>query len=130
MEASDAVSMEPKILDCGAYIEILIGAPKLRNTDFIEVLLRGRAMFGAKPILVICDDPGGDVNLNDAYRVGVDIAMRLPSQRVAIALRGRHASDAERFTELVAANRGLDLRYFDDVANAREWVTASFFRVD
>jgi hypothetical protein len=53
----------------------------------------------------------------------VDVARHFPLQAVAIVLRGRHASDADYFTELVAANRGARVRYFHDSASARSWLT-------
>ena len=54
----------------------------------------------------------------------MDAATRLPLQAVAIVLRGRRASEAEHFTELVAANRGARVRYFEDLASARSWLAA------
>ena len=37
-------------------------------------------------------------------------------------LRGRRSSEAEYFTELVAANRGARVRYFRDAGAARSWL--------
>jgi hypothetical protein len=62
------------------------------------------------------------LRLEDAYGIGIEIAARLPARRVAIALRGRRASEAHRFIELVAANRGGDVRYFESVSAARGWL--------
>jgi hypothetical protein len=114
--------MEPEITDRGAYLEVLTAAAKLRGEGFVDVLARASMRFGIKPILVVCDDPDADVRLEDAYRVGIDIATRLHARRVAIALRGRRPSEAEHFIELVAANRGTDVRYFADGAAARLWL--------
>ena len=114
--------MEPEITDRGSHLEVLTAAARLRGEGFVDVLARASARYGTKPILVVCDDPHADVGLEDAYRVGVDIATRLRTRRVAIALRGRRPSEAEQFIELVAANRGTDVRYFADVAAARLWL--------
>lgn len=114
--------MEPEITDHGSYLEVLTAAARLRGEGFVDVLARASARFGAKPILVVCDDPRADVSLEDAYRVGTDIATRLGARRVAIVLRGRRASEADHFIELVAANRGIDVRHFEDVAAARRWL--------
>jgi hypothetical protein len=119
-----AAVMESEITDCGSHLEVLTAAAKLRGEGFVDVLARASARFGIKPILVVCDDPRADVRLEDAYRVGIDIATRLRTRRVAIALRGRRPSEAEHFIELVAANRGTDVRYFADVAAARLWLLA------
>ena len=116
--------MEPEISDRGTHLEVLTAAAKLRGEDFVDVLVRASARHGMKPILVVCEDPHADVRLGDAYRVAVDIARQLPARRVAIALRGRAPSEAEHFVELVAANRGTDVRYFADVGAARAWLLA------
>jgi hypothetical protein len=62
------------------------------------------------------------MTLDDAYRIGVDVARRFPEQAVAIVLRGRRTSEADHFTELVAANRGARVRYFQDITTALSWL--------
>lgn len=114
--------MEPSVVDRGSYIEVEIGLPSLCGAGFIDVLVHAAGRFGPKPFLVLCDDPRNEMNFDDAYRIGVDISRRLPRQGVAIVLRGRRTSDAEHFTELVAANRGARVRYFQDVALALSWL--------
>ena len=116
--------MEPVITDRGSHIEVFIGVPDLRGEDFLDVLARASERFGRKPILVLCDDPRREMDLDEAYRIGVNVARRFPLQAVAIVLRGRHASEAEYFTELVAANRGARVRYFEGVPAARTWLAA------
>jgi hypothetical protein len=116
--------MEPSTADRGSHIEVLTGLSRLRGAEFLDVLTGTSVRFGRKPILVICDDPRREMSLEDAYRVGVDIATRLPLQAVAIVLRGRRPSETEHFTELVAANRGARVRYFQDVATAQSWLRA------
>jgi hypothetical protein len=116
--------MEPSTSDRGSHIEVLTGLARLRGAEFLDVLARATERFGRKPILVICDDPRREMRLEDAYRVGVDIATRLPVQAVAIVLRGRRPSETEHFTELVAANRGARVRYFQDVPSALSWLAA------
>ena len=116
--------MEPAIVDRGSHIEVSIDLPSLCGPDFLGVLARATGRFGRKPILVLCDDPEGRVDLNEAYRIGVDVALRFPLQPVAIVLRGRRASEADYFTELVAANRGARVRHFQDIALARSWLVA------
>ena len=116
--------MEPRIADRGSHIEVVIGVSGLRGPDFLDVLGRATDRFGRKPILVLCDDPERQMDLDEAHRIGVDAARRFPRQAVAIVLRGRRTSEAEHFTELVAANRGARVRYFDDAATARSWLAA------
>ena len=112
------------VVDRGTYIEVALGLQALRGADFLDVLARASDRVGRKPILVLCDDPRGEMDLKEAYRIGVDAAKRLPLQAVAIVLRGRRASEAEHFTELVAANRGARVRYFEDLGSARSWLAA------
>lgn len=114
--------MEPTISDRGSHIEVALGLPKLRSEGFLDLLTRATGRFGRKPILVLCEDPGREMNLEDAYRIGVGIASLFPLQAVAIVLRGRRVSDVDYFTELVATNRGARVRYFQDLAAARSWL--------
>jgi hypothetical protein len=114
--------MEPEITDRGSHVEVHTAPAMLCGEGFVDVLVRAAARFGARPILVVCDDPRGEVSLEDAYRIGIEIGARVAGRRVAIALRGRRTSEADRFIELVAANRGTDVRYFDDVTTARRWL--------
>jgi hypothetical protein len=116
--------MEPAISDEGSYIEVGIALPALCDDDFLDVLSRATSRFGRKPILVLCDDTRREMTLEDAYRVGVGIAALFPLQAVAVVLRGRRASEVEYFTELVAANRGARVRYFEDAAQALSWLRA------
>jgi len=116
--------MEPTIADRGSHIEVEIGLSKLRGGEFVDVLAYASERFGRKPILVLCDDHQREMDLQEGYRIGVEVAKRFPMQAVAIVLRGRHASEAEHFTELVAANRGGQVRYFQDVASALSWLSA------
>jgi hypothetical protein len=116
--------MEATISDRGSHIEVEITLPGLCGADFPDVLARATDRFGRKPLLVLCDDPHREIDLREAYRIGVDVAVRFPLQAVAIVLRGRRASEADYFTELVAANRGARVRYFHDVASARSWLAA------
>ncbi len=115
--------MEPVISDRGSHIEVQIGVSELRDADFLDVLGRATDRFGRKPILLLCDDPER-LDLDEAYRIGVDAARRFPLQPVAIVLRGHRPSEAEHFTELVAANRGARVRYFQDITSARSWLAA------
>jgi hypothetical protein len=112
------------IVDRGAYVEVHIGPPRLRAASAVDELAAAAAASGTKPMLVICDDPHGEVSLEDAYRLGRALAERVASPRIAIALRGRRASETDRFIELVAATRGGALRYFDDPPAALSWLGA------
>lgn len=114
--------MEPEITDRGTHLEVVTAAARLRGEGFVDILARASARNGIKPILLVCDDPHSDISLEDAYRIGIEIATRLPARRVAIALRRRRASEADRFIELVAANRGAEVRYLENVPAARRWL--------
>jgi hypothetical protein len=85
---------------CDLAEEILIG-----QANFVDVLAGASKRFGAKPILVICGDPGGVIGMTRAYDVGVELAAKLPFSRIAIALNERMSTSADRFTELVAEPR-------------------------
>lgn len=111
------------ILDRGLYIEVSLGVREFGEASFIDVLAAASNRFGAKPILLVCDDPAEAIDMTHAYNVGVELSARLPFRRIAIALRGRKSSSADRFTEVVAENRGAAVRYFESVHLARMWLS-------
>jgi hypothetical protein len=114
--------METTINDRGTHVEVLIGVGTLRRADFVDFLAGVAQRFGAKPILVVCDDPRHEVSFEESYRIGVAFAAQLPFHRIAVVLRARRSTELERFTEFVAANRGASVRYFDDEPAARAWL--------
>jgi hypothetical protein len=42
--------------------------------------------------------------------------------RIAIVLNGRQPTDMDRLVELVARNRGADVRFLPDIAAAKTWL--------
>jgi hypothetical protein len=116
---------EPRIEDRGSHLEVSLSAQGFGETSFVDVLAAAVKRFGAKPILVICDDPGHAIATTRAYDVGVELSGKLPLSRIAIALTRRKSSAVDRFTELVAENRGTDVRYFESVEQARSWLGVS-----
>ncbi len=116
---------QPHIEDRGSHLEVSLSPQGFGQTNFVDVLAAARKRFGRKPILVICSDPGDSIGTARAYDVGVELSAKLPFSRIAIALTRRKSSSAERFTELVAENRGAMVRYFDTMELAKSWLGVS-----
>jgi hypothetical protein len=112
---------EPIASDHRGYIEILIAARRLQGPDFVDLLLGARSKFGAKPLLVVCNGPAHGAGIAQAFRNGVELANRLRA-RIAIVLNGRQPTDMDRLVELVARNRGADVRFLPDIAAAKTWL--------
>lgn len=108
-------------IDHGAYIELVIGPAVPCSPGFIDLVRDALARFGAKPLLVVCDAPSERVGLVQAHDNGLQLA-RLARARVAIVLGGREPTDADRLTEMAAANRGSEVRSFRDLAEAKAWL--------
>src|SRR5262245_12286781 len=126
MAVRQAVQMEPPhIEDRGSHLEVSLSARGFGQEDFVDVLAAANKRFGPKPILVICADPGETIGTGRAYDVGVELSAKLPFSRIAIALTRRKSSTADRFTELVAENRGTEVRYFESVELAKSWLGVS-----
>jgi hypothetical protein len=113
---------EPLVEDRGSHLEVSLSAQGFGETSFVDVLAAAAKRFGAKPILVICDDPGHVIGTTRAYDIGVELSAKLPLSRIAIALTQRKSSAIDRFTELVAENRGATVRYFDSAELASSWL--------
>ena len=116
---------QPRVEDRGSHLEISLSARGFGQANFVDILAAASKRFGPKPILVICTDPGDEIGTARAYDVGVELAAKLPFSRIAIALTRRKSSTVDRFTELVAENRGAVVRYFESVEQARSWLGAS-----
>jgi hypothetical protein len=109
------------VINRGTHIELLIGPALLCGPKFIDVVVDALARFGVKPLLVVCDDLAKSVGFIEAYENGSRLSS-LGRVRVAIVLGGREPTEADRFTELVAANRGASVRAFQDLAAAKNWL--------
>ena len=116
---------EPVIEDRRSHLEVSLFAQGFSETPFVDVLATATRRFGQKPILVICNDPAHAIHTTRAYDVGVELSAKLPSSRIAIVLTRRKSSSVDHFTELVAENRGTDVRYFENVEEARSWLCVS-----
>src|SRR3954466_12058271 len=110
------------IVDRGTHLEVSLSAEGFGKENFVDALAAARKTFGLKPILVVCTDPGDEIQTARAYDVGVEMSVKLPLARIAIALTRRKTSSADHFTELVAENRGAMVRYFDSVEQAKSWL--------
>ena len=109
------------MIDRGTHIEVVIGRAVLCGPGFIDIVVDALARFGAKPLLVVCDAPAESVDFVQAYDNGLKLASRVRT-RAAIVLGGRKPTDADRLTDLVAANRGTNVRSFPDVRAAKAWL--------
>jgi hypothetical protein len=119
----DDTDPSPSFIDHGSHIEVSLAARHFEATRLSDALSAASNRFGRKPMLVVCDDPNESVNMAQAYNVGVDLSVQIPFNRIAIVLTGRKSTGADRFTELVAENRGAEVRYFEDIYLARMWLT-------
>jgi hypothetical protein len=109
------------LIDRGTHIEVVIGRAALCGPGFVDIVADALARFGAKPLLVVCDGPAESPAFVQAYDNGLKLAS-IVRARVAIALGGREPAESERLTELVAANRGKDVRSFPDLSAAKAWL--------
>jgi hypothetical protein len=109
------------LTDRGTHIEVVIGPAVLCGPGFIATVIDALGRFGAKPLLVVCDAPAEKVEFVQAYDNGLKLAS-IVRGRVAIVLGGREPTDADRLTDLVAANRGTNVRSFPDLRAAKAWL--------
>jgi hypothetical protein len=116
---------QPRIEDRGSHLEVSLSAEGFGEGSFVDFLAAAANRFGAKPILLICTDSAHAIGTTRAYDIGVELSAKLPLSRIAIALTQRKSSAVDRFTELVAENRGTTVRYFDSVELARAWLGVS-----
>ena len=109
------------LTDRGTHIEVPIGAAALAGSACAQIVAEALARFGAKPLLVVSDGPASLVGIGQAYQNGLKLSAIL-CPRIAIVLGGREPTDADRMIELVARNRGRDVRAFRDLREAKAWL--------
>jgi hypothetical protein len=109
------------VIDRGTHIELVIGPAVLCGPGFIGTVADALRRFGAKPLLVVCDAPAQSVGFTQAYDNGLALSSIMRS-RIAIVLGGRAPTDADRLTDLVAGNRGTEVRSFQDLPAAKAWL--------
>ena len=109
------------MIDRGTHIELEIGGAGLCSPGFIDIVVDALGRFGPKPLLLVCQGAGKSDGLMLAYDNGVKLAS-IAQVRVAIVRGGREPTEAERLTELAAANRGTTVRSFPDLRTAKAWL--------
>lgn len=65
---------------------------------------------------------GADATISEVYQSAVDAADNLWSIRLACCSDGGSVSDKLRFFELVASNRGVNVRLFSAIAEGLDWL--------
>lgn len=66
---------------------------------------------------------GPRLDIMDVFEVAAEGSMRAPAQITAMAYVDVNAGgDLMKFAETVAVNRGLSVRVFSSVSDAREWL--------
>lgn len=109
------------MLDRGTHIELVIGEELLGGPGFAEAVSDAVAKLGPKPLLVVCKAPARTIELLQAYEIGLQLC-RLTRARIAIVLGGREPTETDRLTDLVAGNRGAEVRSFRDLPAAKAWL--------
>ena len=108
-----------RVLNRGAYVEVLIGPGKIPDSAYADLVAHGRAA-AARPLLVVWEVSDEEGDFLQTFRMGLALAdLNGP---VAMVFGRRDAMVGARFTELVARNRGAQVRICDDVPSAKAWL--------
>jgi hypothetical protein len=103
------------------HTEALIGPGQLSDSACADLAGLARALVSA-PLLVVWDASHEDVDILQTYSLGMAVAeFAVP---VAIVLGRCDITEAVRFTEVVARNRGAKVRTFTDVDSAKAWLAS------
>lgn len=118
------MSLQLQIEEKPDYLEArFTGAGAAEETwrQFDEIAERCKRANKNK-LLLDFTEASGEVSLADRYFLG-DKAQILSRRRLKVAtVATRRQIDPQKFAELVARNRGVDLRAFTNVEDAEEWL--------
>ena len=101
------------------HTEVLIGPGKLSESAYADLVGHIRAA-AAKPLLLVWETSCQDVDFLQSFKMGMALAgLKAP---IAIVFGRGEINEADRFTELVARNRGAQVRTCEDVPSAKAWL--------
>jgi hypothetical protein len=107
------------------YVEIHIDEGLVcskAQEECVEAIKATAAHFHSNRLMLVCEDHDNVNSIADAYRIGTKVAEEGKGMRLCVVLRGRSIQSLDRFVEMVAANRGGSIRYFEDYDEARRWI--------
>lgn len=90
--------------------------------ECVEAIKAVATHFGTNRLMLVCEDHENANSIADAWRIGTRVASEGKGMRLCVLLRGRSVRSIDRFVEMVAANRGGSIRYFEDDGEARRWI--------
>jgi hypothetical protein len=108
-----------QVLNHGSYTEVVIGPGELPESAYADLVARIRAA-AAMPVLVLWEASCEDVRPLQTFKMGLALAGL--NRPIAIVFGRREIMEADRFTELVARNRGARVRTCEDVPSAKAWL--------
>ena len=108
-----------QVLNRGSFTQVLIGPGKLAESAYADLVAHLRAA-AAKPLVVVWEASCEDVDFLQTFKMGSALAG--VTGPIAIVFGRRDIKEADRFTELVARNRGAQVRTCEDVPSARAWL--------
>jgi hypothetical protein len=103
----------------GNYTEVLIGSGKLAEWAYTDLVAQIRAT-PVKPLILVWEASREDLDFLQAFNMGMALAGL--TAHIAIVFSGDDINEAGRFTELVARNRGAQVRICEDVTSAKAWL--------
>ena len=108
-----------RVVDRGSYAQVVIAPGKLPAWAYADLVVHIRAA-PVKPLLVIWETSPEDLDFLQAFNMGMALAG--VAARIAIVFGRGYINETDRFTELVARNRGAQVRTCDDVPSAKAWL--------
>lgn len=112
------MSASIQVLDRGSYIEIVIGPGELPDSSQPDLGACVRMAMG-KPFIVVWAASSDDLAFLRVFKFGVALAGL--GRPIAIVASARNMEPA-RFAELVARNRGAQVRACGDLPSAKAWL--------
>jgi hypothetical protein len=111
----------------GTYVHILHQPGFVASLDAVEDMWARFAEicdeYDCRKVLVEAPDPTQRLDTMTAFDAGRGLAKINPGITVAFSLPGYDPDDVSTFFKTVAQNRGVEIEYFSNADDAREWLT-------
>lgn len=124
-------AMDANIAAAGSFLRVqMSGTFALAEAkDIVIRFMQAMVDFGLQGVVVECLEISGDPTTLERYQFATFFAEEIKKGIVPRASKFAFVGEAppldpEHFGETVALNRGVNLRVFDNVADAQRWIGA------
>ncbi len=120
--------MDAKVTGGEDYIHIEMSdvlVDKETSREILMLVSDALRKHGGSRILIEAGRPEKDLTLSDIFFLGMDFEKALRGMSIAFVVDASTIGPEEEHFETVASNRGIWIKFFQDVQSAKQWLAAN-----